>query len=169
MDGSEDFWRVIYTASRQEKKLAGRLKEEGVLVYLPLYRKLSQWSDRKKWIEWPLFSGYLFVKPTEQQRDEVLRQPGALSYLRFNGRDAFVTEREIETIENILRSGYSMETISTPDDFKSGDEVLIVEGPLRGQKVDVLRRDKEEIFLVAFHTLGQRIKIQLPFQIFKKI
>ena len=65
-------WKVIYVASRQEKKVFDRLKKEGIAVFLPLTKKLRQWSDRKKWVEFPLFNGYLFVKPTSIQRDEIL-------------------------------------------------------------------------------------------------
>lgn len=161
-------WKVVYCASRQEKKLAERLKKAGITHYLPLYKKLSQWSDRKKWVEWPLFSGYIFVRPDPHQRDLVLQQQGALAYLRFNGQDAIVTQKEIDTIGRILESGYSLETISIPDDFKVGSQALVMEGPLKGQTVDILRRNDEEEFLVSFDTLGQSIKINLPYQVLRK-
>ena len=161
-------WKVIYTASRQEKKLAERLNQAGIAVYLPIYRKLSQWSDRKKWVDWPLFSGYLFVAPTEQQRDQVLQESGAIAYLRFNGKDAMVTQKEVDIIERMLSSGYSLEGIGKPDDFEIGDTLLVMDGPLKGQQVDVLRRNNEEVFLVSFDTLGQSIKINLPYQVLKK-
>ena len=161
-------WKVIYTASRQEKKLAQRLSQIGIEHYLPIYRKLSQWSDRKKWVEVPLFSGYLFVRPTSKQRDLVLQQAGAVAYLRFNGQDAVVTERELKVIEQLLESGYSMESLTKPDDLKKGDQVMVIDGPLKGQMVDVVRRNNDEIFLVSFDTIGQSIKVNLPYQILEK-
>lgn len=161
-------WKVIYTASRQEKKLAERLNKLGIPVYLPLYRKLSQWSDRKKWVDWPLFSGYLFVNPTAVQRDQVVQQTGAIAYLRYNGADAELSSKEIESIENILKSGYSLESCNTPDDFNIGDKALVTDGPLKGIEVDILRRNGQEEFLVSFDTLGQSIKINIPYQALKK-
>ncbi len=160
-------WKVIYTASRQEKKLAKQLNEIGVVNYLPLYKKLTQWSDRKKWVEWPLFSGYLFVKPTAEQRDAVLSFSGAVAYLRFNGADAIVTDKEIATIKNILNSGYSMESIHTPEDFKVGEQAMVLEGPLKDQLVDIHRRNNDTEYLVSFDTFGQSIKIGLPYHILK--
>ena len=48
-------WIAIYTKSRHEKKVANNLIEKGFEVYLPLIRKRQKWSDRKKWISYPLF------------------------------------------------------------------------------------------------------------------
>lgn len=161
-------WKVIYVASRQEKKVASQLEREGVAFYLPLYKKLQQWSDRKKWVEFPLFNGYLFVKPDAWQRDKVLEIPGVVAYLRYDGADAQVRDEEIAVIQKITESGYALETIHTPEDFEVGEFVEVAEGPLKGQRVDIIRRNNSEEFLVSFDTLGQSIKISLPYQVFRK-
>ncbi|HBN03105.1 MAG TPA: antitermination protein NusG, partial [Bacteroidetes bacterium] len=102
----EEVWKVVYIASRQEKKVAVRLAQEGIEYFLPLYQKLSQWSDRKKWVELPLFNGYLFVKPTTLQRDKVLSLQGVVAFVRYNKEDAIVKQTEIEIIKQVLESGY---------------------------------------------------------------
>lgn len=48
MSKEEYKWRVIYTKSRQEKKVAAYLTEKGIKNYLPTIKTLKQWSDRKK-------------------------------------------------------------------------------------------------------------------------
>jgi len=144
------------------------LQKEGIEHFLPLYNKLSQWSDRKKWVEVPLFNGYLFVKPSDLQRDKVLQINGVVAFVRYNKDDAVVQDKEIQIIKTVLDSGYSLETISKPEDFEIGEQVLVTEGPLKDQKVDILRKNDKEHFLVSFDTLGQSIKIELPYQIFKK-
>jgi transcription antitermination factor NusG len=161
-------WKVVYIASRQEKKVALKLDKEGIENFLPLYSKLSQWSDRKKWVEVPLFNGYLFVRPTDIQRDKVLQMNGVVAFVRYNKEDALVQDKEIDIIKTVLSSGYSLETISMPDDFEIGEQVVVTEGPLKDQTVDILRQNDKEHYLVSFDTLGQSIKIELPYQIFKK-
>lgn len=161
-------WKVVYVASRQEKKVAMRLEKEGIKYFLPLYRKLSQWSDRKKWVEFPLFNGYLFVQPDAWQRDKLLELPGIIAYLRYNKEDAVVRDEEITTIQKITDSGYSLETINTPDDFEIGEFVVVAEGPLKGERVDIIRRNNKEEFLVSFDTLGQSIKVIIPYQALRK-
>jgi transcription antitermination factor NusG len=87
--------------------------------------------------------------------------------LRYNGGDAIVQDKEIDTIKSILESGYSLETINKPDDFEVGNQVTIKEGPLKGSVVDIIRRNSKEYFLVSFDTLGQSIKVELPFNVFE--
>ncbi len=164
----EEVWKVVYIASRQEKKVAVRLAQEGIEYFLPLYQKLSQWSDRKKWVELPLFNGYLFVKPTTLQRDKVLSLQGVVAFVRYNKEDAIVKQTEIEIIKQVLESGYALESYTKPEDFIVGDEVLITEGALIGHKGEILRHNNKEYFLVSFETLGQSIKIELPVYSFKK-
>ena len=164
----EEVWKVVYIASRQEKKVAVRLAQEGIEYFLPLYQKLSQWSDRKKWVELPLFNGYLFVKPTTLQRDKVLSLQGVVAFVRYNKEDAIVKQTEIEIIKQVLESGYALESYTKPEDFTVGDEVLITEGALIGHKGEILRHSNKEYFLVSFETLGQSIKIELPVYSFKK-
>ena len=164
----EEVWKVVYIASRQEKKVAVRLAQEGIEYFLPLYQKLSQWSDRKKWVELPLFNGYLFVKPTTLQRDKVLSLQGVVAFVRYNKADAVVKQTEIEIIKQVLESGYALESYTKPEDFTVGDEVLITEGALIGHKGEILRHNNKEYFLVSFETLGQSIKIELPVYSFKK-
>ena len=165
---NEENWKVVYVASRQEKKVFERLQKQNIACFLPLAKRLSQWSDRKKWVEFPLFSGYLFVKPSMLQRDKVLEDLGVVAYVRYNEGDAIVQDKEINTIKTILESGYSLETINKPDDFEVGNQVLVNEGPLKGSVVDIIRRNSEEQFLVSFDTLGQSIKVELPYHVFKK-
>ena len=164
----EEVWKVVYIASRQEKKVAVRLAQEGIEYFLPLYQKLSQWSDRKKWVELPLFNGYLFVKPTTLQRDKVLSLQGVVAFVRYNKEDAIVKQTEIEIIKQVLESGYALESYTKPEDFTVGDEVLITEGALIGHKGEILRHNNKEYFLVSFETLGQSVKIELPVYSFKK-
>ena len=161
-------WKVVYVASRQEKKVFERLQKQEIACFLPLAKKLRQWSDRKKWVEFPLFNGYLFVKPSSLQRDKVLEDNGVVAYVRYNGDDAVIQDKEIETIKSILNSGYSLETINIPEDFEVGNQVLVNEGPLKGSIVDIIRRNSQEYFLVSFDTLGQSIKVELPYHVFKK-
>lgn len=162
-------WLVVYVASRQEKSSARLLEKIGVSYYLPIVKKLQQWSDRKKWVEFPMFTGYLFVCPNEKQRDKVLELPGVISYLRYNGNDAIVKQKEIEILQQIERSGYYSESIYTPDDYHLGEKLVVLEGPLKGNQVVLIRKSNETNFLVSIDALGQAVKLNLPFEMLRKV
>jgi transcription antitermination factor NusG len=162
-------WNVVYVMSRQEKKVAKRLAGQGIEFYLPLVKKLQTWSDRKKWVEFPMFNGYVFVRPDDFQRDLVLQQPGVVEYLSFNKKHAVVTEKEISIINSIEKEGYFAESILSPEDFQPGEKVLVMEGPLKGNTVDLVRKNNERIFLISFDTLGQSIKVNIPYEFLAKV
>ena len=162
-------WKVIYTASRQEKKVAAMLERFGIEHYLPLTKKLRLWSDRKKWVEMPLFNGYVFVRPKQGERDRALEIPGAVKYLKYNGADAQVSEREIKLIESLLENGYHMENLGAVD-FKKGDRVMIEQGVFKGFEAEVLKdSDGQESVIVAFETINQVVKISLKKAFTKKV
>jgi transcriptional antiterminator RfaH len=74
-------WYVVYTKPKWEKKVAERLNEIGVVAYCPLISKTSQWTDRKKTVQVPLFNSYIFVQLEEKDRSSVFDVVGAVRYL----------------------------------------------------------------------------------------
>ena len=55
-------WIAFYTKPRHEKLVQKELEKKGVQTYLPLLKERRRWSDRKKWVEFPMFKSYIFVK-----------------------------------------------------------------------------------------------------------
>ncbi|TAL09546.1 MAG: antitermination protein NusG, partial [Nitrospirae bacterium] len=55
-------WYAVRTRSRHEKLVRDRLAALGLEHLLPTVHRLSQWKDRKKEVEVPLFSGYCFAR-----------------------------------------------------------------------------------------------------------
>jgi transcription antitermination factor NusG len=165
----EKKWHVVYVSSRQEKKAARLLLERGVEHYLPLAKRLRQWSDRKKWVEFPMFNGYLFVRPESHQIEDIPRVPGIVNFLKFEKALAVVTDKEIEIIRTIETAGYHAESLHTPSEFEKGDRVMVMEGPLKGQVGQLIRKNNDQIFLISFETLGQSIKVNLPYELLKLI
>jgi transcription antitermination factor NusG len=155
-------WNVIYTASRQEKKVSVLLDRYLIKHYLPLVKKLRVWSDRKKWVEMPLFNGYIFVQPKPAERDQVLQIPGVVKYLKYNGADAQVSSREIELIHRLIEKGYNLEADTTAS-LRKGDKVRIEQGPLKGIEAEVLKdADGSETVWIAFETISQVVKVIVP-------
>jgi transcription antitermination factor NusG len=55
-------WHAVHTRSRAEFRVRDHLQALGVPQILPTWTALSQWHDRRRLIERPLFSGYLFAR-----------------------------------------------------------------------------------------------------------
>ena len=85
--------------------------------FLPLYKSLRQWKDRRKELELPLFPGYLFVHIALRNRLQVLRIPGVSQLIGPNGKPSSLPEHEIEA----LRTGLRREYIRRTDGSRSVD------------------------------------------------
>ncbi len=164
-----EIWKVIYIASRQEKKVAMLLERDGIECYLPLIKQLRVWTDRKKWIEKPLFNGYLFVKPEALKRDKILSIPGVVKYLRYNGDDGYVSHAEIEIIRTLISKGYDISEYDETGIFEKGDKVKITSGPMKNYQGDILNLSGDKYAFLVLSNFGHAIKIKLPKEVLKKI
>jgi len=95
-------WYVLYTKPRQEKKVTEGLLSIGIKAYCPLVTVVKQWSDRKRKVQLPLISSYVFVYIEEHQREEVFRVSGIVRYLFWLGKPAVVRSLEIEVLQKSL-------------------------------------------------------------------
>lgn len=160
-------WKVIYVASKQEKKVSAYLTKAGVTHYLPLYRSLRFWKDRKKWVDMPLFNGYLFVYPNELERDIVLQTPGVVKFIRHNQKDAVVPEKQIELIREFVEFGYNISEIDRNEKFEVGDIAEVLDGPLKGREAEIYKSGEDNYLIVSIEALNQSVKVKLPKDILK--
>jgi len=164
---TELHWKVVYVASRQEKKVSDYLEKQSIEHYLPLYRSLRFWKDRKKWVEMPLFNGYIFVKPTDLERDMVLQTPGVVKYIRYNQKDARVPEKQIELIKEFVELGYNISEVSFSEKYEKGDIAEVLDGPLKGQEAEIFKIGDENYVIVSIEVVNQSVKVKLPKDILK--
>lgn len=128
----EKKWHVFYVQARHEKKVHERLLEENFDSFLPLEKKLKQWSQRKKWVEEPLFKSYIFVRIGAHQIMNVLQVPGVVTYVRFAGNPATIRQQHIDFIKKLLISKTTFEL--SEKKYEAGAEIEIQTGPFRGFK-----------------------------------
>ncbi|MDF2452419.1 MAG: transcription antiterminator [Bacteroidota bacterium] len=153
-------WYAVYVNAKHEKKVVQKLQERQLEAYSPMVKKLQQWSDRKKWVEFPMLSGYVFVHIDTIDREKVLTCPGVFSFIKFNGVEAKVRDVEIAVLKSIEQSGYDV--ITEASDIKLSDEVEITQGPLKGLKGTVIEMQNLSYIKIQLQSLHQSIKIQLP-------
>lgn len=136
-------WYVAYTKPRNEKKVAERLTSYGYEVYCPIVKTLKQWSDRKKTVRLPMFTSYIFALLNENERQEVIQDPGILNFVHWQGTPAIVRDSEIESIRKIESYGLEIE-VSEIQPVK-GELVVITEGPFKRLTGEVRKIDKNRL------------------------
>lgn len=158
---NEKLWHVVYTRSRAEKKVNDELSKQNIECFLPLQKKLRQWKDRKKWVEFPLLSGYCFVNITRKEYERVLQSANVVCYVTFEGKAAIIPEYQIEAVRKISKQ-YDFEATVTTAKFEKGQPVEIIAGPmigLRGELVDARGKNK---FIIRLEQLNSVVAVEIP-------
>jgi transcription antitermination factor NusG len=138
-------WFAIYTRPKNEKKVAEQLFKLGIDVYCPMVTQMKQWSDRKKKVESPLISSYVFVNLDEKDRNTVFEVHGIVRYLYWLGKPAIVQDHEIALLKDSLKGILSSVEVQG---LQPGDSLIISKGPFQGKEGVVSQVEKNKIRLV---------------------
>lgn len=152
-------WYPVYTNPRAEKKAYEQLAKKSIEAYLPLKKTLKQWSDRKKWVQEPLISSYLFVYIKVSEMTAVLTTPGISRFIYFSGKVATIPERQIEQIKRLLQTD-SPFSITTKQ-FEKGEQVQVVAGPLQGLTGELIEYQSEKRILLRLGPVGESLLVQV--------
>ena len=120
---------------------------------------MKKWSDRKKWVNEPVFKSYIFVKSpdSESQKLEILNTLGVVRFLYWLGQPAQVRQVEIDAIRSFLGEHQSVESVS----FDVGLKLNVNQGVLKGSEGVVLYQTKNEVVL-RIEKLGMSLVARLP-------
>jgi len=153
-------WLAVYTRPRYEKKINKYLSSKNITCYLPLIKTLRQWSDRKKWVELPLFTSYIFVNVTEKDYLEVLNAPGVVRFVCFEGVAVEISEKQIDNIKWVLSTEITTEPID--EVLSAGDKVEIIKGPLNGLRAQMVDYNNKKIIVLRIDQLDKSFEIHIP-------
>ncbi|MEI3791869.1 MULTISPECIES: transcription termination/antitermination protein NusG [unclassified Chryseobacterium] len=154
-------WYVIYTKSRYEKKTAQMLTEQNFKVYLPLQKIISQWSDRKKNVEKPLFSSYIFIYlETIKDYLRALTVDGVVIFVKFGGRLVRVLDDEINKVKIFLNQ-FSEVEIRNIQDLKIGEKRKITSGPFENYECEIIKIDNKQKICVRIDSLQQSLVAEI--------
>lgn len=151
-------WFAACTAPRHEKRVLQSLTERHIEAFLPLYQSVRTWKDRKKVVDLPLFSGYIFVHIAAEDRLRVLQLPSVARFVCFDGRPAPLPDGQIEA----LRSGSQHGARFTPHPLlKAGARVRVRRGCFSGAEGILVRRRHVLRFVLSLDLLNRAISVEV--------
>jgi transcription antitermination factor NusG len=154
----ESNWYALYTCARHEKQVADQIKRRSFSCFLPLYRSVRRWKDRRKELDLALFPGYVFVQMELENRLQVLQLPGVVRLVSFNGKPAVLPTHEIEALQNRLSAGLKME----PHPYlRKGRRVRVRGGAMQGLEGIVVRRKDRCRVVISIDMIMRSIAVEV--------
>lgn len=151
-------WYVASTCPRHEKHVAQQLEERHIGSFLPLYTSVRRWKDRRKRLDLPLFPGYVFVQMTDENRLDIVRLPGVIQLVSFQGKPAAVSMMEIDA----LRRGMAGSVLLNPHPFlRAGRRVRIITGPMAGVEGIFLRRKDRARVVISISLIQRSVSMEI--------
>jgi transcription antitermination factor NusG len=157
-NGLEKNWYPLYTKSRYEKKAYQNLINAGYEAFLPLQKSLRQWSDRKKFVDMPLFSSYVFVRIPKTRLYDVLQVPGVVRFIYFNNKPATVRDKEIELIKKILFEGTEVEVLDGK--IETGTPITITSGLFSGYE-GIIKRTTSTKLIIEIESINKTLLVTI--------
>ena len=153
-------WYALYTKPRWEKKVSQLLEEKRIENYLPLQKVLKQWSDRKKWIQEPLFRSYIFVHILPDEYLSTLQTAGIVRFVTFERKAVVIPPVQIEAIKTYVQTGE--EIVDEIPDVRTGDRVVVIRCPLKGLEGRLVQISKKKRLRIMIEGIQQSLHIKVP-------
>lgn len=160
-------WYVVHTVARREKKVAAEIADLGIEFFLPMYKTVRQWSDRKKKVELPLFPNYVFVHTSESARQLLFSINELIKFVSIERKPVVVRDTEIETVKQILKVD-GLE-VGMENYFQKGMKVRIARGQLAGLEGVVLKQNGKSRLLVCINGLQKAFSINVATNLLESI
>jgi len=157
---TESEWYALHTRPRHEKQVVQRLGERGVETFLPIVTEVHRWSDRKKQVELPLFSCYVFAKfaPNRAERLHVLRVGGVLGLVGSQGEGSPIPPEQIDAVRNLVEGT----TEWTPYPFlKIGQRVRVLSGALSGMEGILTSRNGSKTLVISVDAIQRSLAVRV--------
>jgi len=153
-------WYALHTRARHERVVENRLREQGLEAFLPTVRETHRWSDRKKTLEVPLFSCYVFVRCalSAEDRMRVFRIDSALGFVGTRGTGVPIPDEQIENVRSVLSQ--TAPCRSHPF-LKIGQRVRVCGGAMDGVEGVFLSENGDQSLVISVDVIQRSLAVRI--------
>lgn len=167
MSTTEKKWFAVYTRYRSEKYVCDRLTKKGIENYVPLLKYTRVYTRKKKLVELPLISCYIFVYITKEEYVKVLQTENVISFLKLRGSLISIPQKEMDIMKWVV--GEELVEKVHNGKIDKGSKVEIISGNLTGIKGTVVKRKSKKYVQVALETLGYTLEINVAEEMLQQV
>jgi transcription antitermination factor NusG len=153
-------WYALHTRARHERVVEHRLREQGMETFLPTVRETHRWSDRKKIVEVPLFSCYVFVRCVlnSDDRTRVYRVESVHGFVGTRGAGIPIPDEQIESVRTVLSQPAPCR--SHPF-LKVGQRVRVCGGAMDGVEGVFLSENGDRSLVISVEVIQRSLAVRI--------
>ena len=127
---------------------------------LPIVTEVHRWSDRKKTVELPLFSCYLFARlmPTNEDRLRVLTLDGVFQLVGGGRQGTPIPDEQINAVRALIEGQLP---VSAYPFLKIGQRVRIRSGALSGIEGILVARNGDRTLVVSVDAIQRSLAVRI--------
>jgi transcriptional antiterminator RfaH len=153
---SERRWWAVYTKARQEKSLARELLKYEVPFYLPQVSKQLVYRGRRVKSLLPLFTGYLFLHGTDDERVRALTTNRVSQLLPVLDQEHL--RRDLKQVHFLINS---KAPLTVEDQMTPGRRVRVKRGALMGLEGMIVERRNSMRLMVVVQFLNRGVSLDI--------
>jgi len=162
-------WYAVHTRSRFEMKVFEGFAGKSIEAFVPRIQVMSRRKDRRKKILAPLLPGYVFVHfdMNPEIYWDIIKTTGVVRMVSFRGNPVPARDEEVNSL--MILDGTDR-TVQNRAYVKTGDRVMIMEGPLKGLTGFYLRRKgQSDKVVVSVELLKRSLAVEIEDWALEKI
>jgi len=157
-DASSRSWLAAYTRSRHEQQVANQFAQKHLPHLLPMFERLTRWSDRVKRTRVPLFPGYVFVEASQRDRVKVLQTQGVVSLVSRAGGAVSLSLDEVERLRTCCQHAADVE----PHPYlKIGHRVRVKYGPFSGWEGTLVEKQNSRRLVITIEQIMKAVAVNI--------
>ena len=158
--GESPAWYAVHTYPRHERVVEDRIRQLQVTTFLPTITETHRWSDRRKIVEIPLFSCYLFVQlvPTNETRVRVLRIDGVIGLVGNQRMGTPIPDEQIKAVRMLL----DRKVVCKSHPFlKVGQRVRVRGGALDGVEGLFVSQNGDNSIVISVDAIQRSLAVRI--------
>ena len=153
-------WYALHTRARHEKAVQQRLRDQGMETFLPTAVEVHRWSDRKKKVEVPLFSCYVFIRCalSAEDRTRVYQVESVHGFVGVRGASLPIPDEQIESIQKVLAQTAPWRSYPF---LKAGQRVRIRGGAMDGVEGVFLSENGDHSLIISVDAIQRSMAVRI--------
>lgn len=155
-------WYLLYSKPQRERLALENLDRQGYEAYLPLIHNRRRRSGRYVKVIEPMFPRYLFIHLSDETDNwgPIRSTVGISKLVRFGEIPARVPDDLVASLRT-REDQAGVQDLPAPD-FKAGEKVRVVEGPMAGYQGIFQAKTGQERVIILLDVVGKSTRAELP-------